>query len=239
VSEEFIPIFLIFFDLDALGQLAVGAVTHGHDDERLVLVDGTFTRVDQHAHPVGLQAVGDPHLLAGDDVVVAVLACAALDARHVAARAGLAHADAADHIPCDGGRQELPAQLVVAEAGERRRRHVGLHTDGHGHAAAFDVAQRFGHRHRIRVVESGAAIFLRLGEAEQAEFAQALEHLVRGENLRRLPFIDVGVDLVVDEALERLLDFQVFVGVVHGRLLCWLSLRARPAIQVDAGSSPA
>ncbi|MDF2467445.1 MAG: hypothetical protein K0Q43_5680 [Ramlibacter sp.] len=210
--------------LDALGQLAVRAVAHGYDHERLVLVRivarsaRPFARVHKHAHPVGLQAVGDPHFLAGDHVVVAILHGAALDAGDVAARARLAHADAGHHLARDRRRQELLAQLVAAEAREGRRRHVGLNADGHGNAAAMGVAQRLRHRHGIGVVQTRAAVFLRLGQAEQAQFTQALEHLVRRKYLRLFPFVDVGVDFFVDEALEGFLDFQVFVGVVHARL---------------------
>ena len=39
-----------------------------------------------------------------------------------------------------------------------------------------------------------------------------------GKDLGGFPFIDVGVDLGVDEALEGLLDLEVFVGELHGCL---------------------
>jgi hypothetical protein len=210
------PILRIFCaTLDALGQLAVRSVAHRHHDQALVLVDRPLARVDQHAHPVGLQAVGDPHLLAGDHIVVTVLARHAFDARHVAARRRLAHADAAHHVTGNGRYQKLPAQLVAAKARQRRGAHVGLHTDGHRHATTFDVAQRLGHRHGIGIVEAGASEGLRLGEAQQAQVAELLEHLMGGKDFGGFPFIDVGVDLGVDEALEGLLDLEVFVRVVH------------------------
>ena len=44
-----------------------------------------------------------------------------------------------------------------------------------------DVAERLGHHHRVRVVEAQAAVLLGLGQAEQAEVAELLEHLVRRE----------------------------------------------------------
>jgi hypothetical protein len=181
-------------------------------------VNGPVARVHQHAHPVGLQAVGDPHLLTGDHIVVTVLAGHTLDARHVAARRGLAHADAAHHVASNGRHQKLPAQLVAAKARQRRGAHVGLHTDGHRHATTFDVAQRLGHRHGIGIVEARAAKGLRLGEAQQTQVAKLLEHLMGGKDLGGFPFIDVGVDLGVDEALEGLLDLEVFVGELHGCL---------------------
>ena len=116
--------------------------------------------------------------------------------------------------PAMAGARNSRLQFVAAEARQRRRGHVGLHADGHRHAAAFDVAQRLGHGHRVGIVEPGAAVLLGLGQAQQAQLAQPLEHLVRGEDLRGLPFVDVRIDLLVDEALERLLDLEVFVGVV-------------------------
>jgi hypothetical protein len=58
------------------------------------------------------------------------------------------------------------------------------------------VAQRLGHGHRVGVVEAGAAVFLRLGQAQQAQLTQPLEDLVRGEDLGGFPFVDVRVDLL-------------------------------------------
>ena len=52
---------------------------HGHNDEAFVFVCGPFAGVGQQAHPIGLQAVGDPHLAAVDDVVATVFACCGFD----------------------------------------------------------------------------------------------------------------------------------------------------------------
>jgi len=136
-------LFDLFADFDALAQLAF--VAHGHHDQALVLVLGTIAGVDQHAHPVGLQAVGDPHLLASDHIVIAILARMAFDGCHVAARAGLAHAYAADRIAGNGRCQKLALELLTAKTRQRRRAHIGLHTNRHRDAAAVDMAQGFGH----------------------------------------------------------------------------------------------
>src|SRR5450830_1467841 len=215
--------------LDAWGEAAVVALAQGHHDQALVLVHRAFAGVDQHAHPVGLQAVGDPHLLAGDDVVVAVLARHALDAGHIAAGAGLGHADAAHRIARDGRGQELAAQFVAAEARQRRGAHVGLHANRHGHAAAVDVAQGLGHGQAVAVVQAGAAVGLGLGQAQQAQLPHLLEHLVGRKDLGLFPFVHMGVDLGVDEALERLLDFAVLMGELHGvSPFLWFMRGARP-----------
>jgi hypothetical protein len=88
------------------------------------------------------------------------------------------------------------------------------------------VAQRLGQRHRVRVVEAGAAVGLGLVEAQQAEVAELLEDLVRGKGLGRLPLVDVRIDLLVDEAAQGLLDLEVFVRVVSVR-----AGRSRPRSQ--------
>ena len=51
-------------------------------------------------------------------------------------------AQAEESIPGDGGRQEVPLELVAAVLRERRRGHVGVHADPHAHAAAPDVTRR-------------------------------------------------------------------------------------------------
>ena len=148
--------------------------------------------VGQQADPVGLGAVGDPHLAAVDDVVVAVGARIGLDRGDVGAGAGLGHADAGHRVARDRGRQEFAAHLVGAEPRQRRRRHVGLHPDRHRHPAAIDRAEFFRHHQRIAVVEPLPAELDRLVEPEKAEIAELLEQLVRRENVRLLPFVDDG-----------------------------------------------
>ena len=121
------------------------------------------------------------------------------------------------------GARNSRLQLIAAKARQRRRAHVGLHANRHRDAAAVDVSQRFGHRQRVGVVQPRAAVFFGLGQPQQAQIAQFLEHLVRRKDLRRFPFVHMRVDFFVDQALQRLLDFQVFVGVVHGLLSMMLN----------------
>ena len=71
--------------LNAFGERAATTVAHGHHHQAFVFVRRAVAGVDQHAHPVGLQAVGDPHFLAADHVVVAVFAGAAFDGGYIAA----------------------------------------------------------------------------------------------------------------------------------------------------------
>ena len=51
-------------------------------------------------------------------------------------------AQAEESVPGDGGRQEVPLELVAAVLRERRGGHVGVHADPHAHAAAPDVTRR-------------------------------------------------------------------------------------------------
>ena len=121
-----------------------------------------FARVDQHAHPVSLQAVGDPHFLAGDDVVISIFTCVAFDTGHVAASGGFAHPNAADHVARDGRGQKFGAQLVAAEACQRGGTHIGLHTNRHGDATTVDMTQSLGHGHAVGIVQARSAVGFRL-----------------------------------------------------------------------------
>ena len=77
------------------------------------------------------------------------------------------------------------------------------------------VAQRLGHGQRVAVVQPRPAIGLRLGQPQQAKVSQAFEDFMRRVDFLFFPLLDMGVDFFVDEALQRFLDFEVFVGVVH------------------------
>jgi hypothetical protein len=112
--------------------------------------------------------------------------------------------------------EELLAQLVAAEACQRRRGHVGLHADGHRHAAAVAFAQRLGHHHRVAEVEPGTAELLGVLQAQQAQVAQLLEDLVAGELLGRFPLGHEGVDLLAHELDDRVADLAVLGGELHG-----------------------
>jgi hypothetical protein len=77
------------------------------------------------------------------------------------------------------------------------------------------VAERLGHHHRVRVIEAGTAPGLGLGEAEIAQPAELAEDLVRREDLGGLPFVDVRIDLLVDERAD---CADLVLRVTHGRL---------------------
>ena len=160
---------------------------HRHADQRLVAMHLAVAGVGEQADPVGLHAVGDPHLAAIDDVIVAVGARIGLDRGDIGAGARLGDADAGHRIARDRGRQKFAAHLVRAKPRQRRRRHIGLHPDRHRHAAACDGAEFFGHHQRVAVIEALPAEFDGLVEAEEAEVAELLEQLMRRENVGSSP----------------------------------------------------
>jgi len=91
---------------------------HGHDDQALVLVRLVVAGVGQQADEVGTWRVGDPHLVAVNDVVIAVGPGVGLESRHVRAGTHFADADAADFFTGDGRAQEFLFLLGGAEAGQ-------------------------------------------------------------------------------------------------------------------------
>ncbi len=100
--------------------------------------------------------------------------------------------------------------------GKRRGGHVGLHTDGHRNGAATDVRKALGHRGRVGIIQSHAAVFEWLVDPKQAELAHFSEHLMGGEDLGLLPFIDMRVDLGIDEFLQCVLQCQMLRGIRRG-----------------------
>src|SRR5699024_4368472 len=78
-----------------------------HHDHGFVLVPAVAAGHAQQADPVALGAVGNPHFLAVDDIVVAVAFGRRGNAGHVGPGARLGYADAGDLIATDGRRQKL------------------------------------------------------------------------------------------------------------------------------------
>jgi hypothetical protein len=219
----------LFDDLHALGL-------HRDHDQRLVLVDRALASVGQKAHPVGLGAVGRPHLAAVDQPVAADAPGRGLERGDVGPGADFGDAEAGHVVAGDRRGEELLAQVVAAVAGEGGCRHVGLHADRHRHRAAIDVAQLLGHHHGVGVVEAHAAVFRGLVDAEQAGVAQLLEDFVRREDAVLLPLVDVRIDVLVDDGAQGAADLGVFRGELHRRPLC--RERATPVARLCRPHSP-
>ena len=161
------------------------------------------TRVDEQAQPVGLHGVGDPHLAAVDDVVVAVLARGGLDRGDVragaTARSPRSSRRARPRSPARG----TPGAARRCPSARARASPCRSDADRHGQRAAGAVAELLGEGDRERVVEPQAAELLGLGDAEQAELAELPEHLVRGEISGGLPGVDVRVQSPVRRSCGR------------------------------------
>jgi hypothetical protein len=179
-------------------------------------VDLSVAGVGEQAHPVGLRAVGGPHLAAVDHPVAAVAARRGLDRGDVRAGAHLGDAEAGDVLAADRGRKELAAQLVRAVAGEGRGRHRDLHADAHRHRAAVHAAELLGADHGVGEVETRAAEFHRLVDPQQARLAELGKQLVRRKDALALPLVDERVDLAVDQRLPGAAELFVLTSELHG-----------------------
>ena len=195
----------------------------GHHDQGFVDVGLVVGGVGQQAEEVGAGRVGDPHLGAVDHIVVAVLFGVGLDVGHVGAGVGLGHRDRGDHVTGDGRRQVVALELVGAEAGQGGRGHVGLHADGQRHAAAGGAADFLGDDQAVGIIQTHAAVFLGLGDAQQAQVAHLLEHVVDRETSRRFPLRHERVHLFLDKITHRAAQLFMFLSKQHGRFLCLLA----------------
>ncbi len=155
-------------------------------------------------------AVGDVRLGPVDDVLVAVADGAGLDPGYVGAGVRFGDAEAEDLLAANRRRGPLLLLLFGAEREDRGHRHVGLHREAHGQASAVGVDDLLGEHEARVVVAALAAVRDGLIEAEKAELAHAGEHPVRESVL--LPLLGVGLELLDDEAPDRLAQLLVLVG---------------------------
>ena len=103
-----------------------------------------------------------------------------------------------------------------AEVRQRGRTHVGMHGDAHRDAGGVGLAQLLAEDERVPEVQSLSAVLLGIGQAEHAEVAHLLEEVVRGEDARLLPLLDVRVDLFLDEAPHHLAEHLMLLRELHG-----------------------
>jgi hypothetical protein len=170
---------------------------------------------------VSADAVGDEGLGAVDDVAAVDLSGGRSKRRDVGPGAGLGNAQGSDQIPPYRWNQPALLLLLCAESPDRRRRDLRVSPDPGGDAAAAAGAGEL--LDPDGVVDVVAALPAVLGlvlEAEEAQLAAAVVQLAR-ELPGLVPLLDVGGDLLRDEAANRLP--QLLVLLREGRKQCALA----------------
>ena len=112
----------------------------------------------------------------------------------------LGHADARHHVARYRWGQKIAPHLVRSKAGERGGGHVGMRADPHPHPSGIDAPQCLVRDRGIAIVEPQPTEGNRLGNAQQPQIAERLEHPVRGKNPGLLPFIDERIDMLGDRS---------------------------------------
>ncbi len=181
---------------------------------------------------VGVDAVGDEHLGAVEDEIVAVAAGGGADALHVGAGVGLGDADGGDGVARDdaghvGGLLGVGARVEEVDGG-----HVGMDQHGDGEAGVGGAAEFLGQHGGGAGVHRRAAVFLGVADAEEAERAHLAEH-VAGDRAVNLPLVGVGLHLLGHEAAQ--LVAQHFVFLCQEQVLCHASSLDRRGVGAGSG----
>ena len=172
-----------------------------------------FVGPAQHRHQVGGAAVGQPHLLAVDHVIVAVALRPGADRRDVRAHARLGHGKRAAHLAGRHLGQEVVFLLLGAVLADHvGDDEVGVDDAGDRHPAAGDLLhhQRVGQQRLAQ-----AAVLLGNGQPEQAELLHPLHDLGRVLVLV-LKLAGDRDDLLVDELPHRGQDVPLNISQAFG-----------------------
>ena len=170
----------------------------------------------QHTEEVGLGRISDPHLAAVNHIVIAVFFGRSFYRGHIGARSRLGHGNTGDHIAGHRRRQKLPPQIVTAKAGQGRGRHIRLHAHRHGNTAAGGRAHFLAKYYLVTVVEAEAAVLLRFGNTEQADSGHFFKQFVGRKFTGSFPFVDMGVDLVVEKGPYGAPQLFMLFSKTHG-----------------------
>ena len=176
-------------------------------------------RAREHDHGIGEAAVRDPGLRAVQQPVVAVALGAHAEAGGVAAGVGLGERVAAELLAARERRQQPRLLLGGAVALDRCDRQARVHRDGDREAGVV-ARQLLDDEAERGVVESGAAVLLGHGHAQDAELGERAQrvdrHVVRG-----VPAGGVGGDLALAELAYERLHLALRVGQLgdHARMV--------------------
>ena len=170
---------------------------------------GALVGLDQGGDDAAAQAVGQPHLLAVDDVLVTFLGRAALDRRDVGSAVRLAHRERTADLAGRHPGQEVLLLLVGAVLADHvRDDEVGVDHAADAHPAAGDLLDDQGVRQQ-RLAET--AVLLRDHEAEQPHLLHPFDDRVR-ELVLVLEIGGVRQDLLVHEGPHGRQDFLLDVA---------------------------
>ena len=98
---------------------------------------------------------------------------------------------------------------------QRRCGHVHLHPEGHPDRPVVGSSELFSENDGEQVIGALAAVFRVVFEPEEPEFGHLGEQVVERHHPRRLPFVDVGVDLPFDVLPNDPPEVVVFLGERH------------------------
>ena len=167
-------------------------------------------RPGEHQHVIGDVGQRDPHLLAGEDVAVALLHRHGLDATGIAAGRGLGEAEGGDALALRL-RHEIARLLIVGAPAEESQR-VEADVDGQDDAQRrVHVLELFAGQAEGQVVHARAAVLRRHREAEQPQRGH-LRQEAAVERVRAIEVADTRGHLAAGPFAHRLLDQAVFVG---------------------------
>ena len=159
---------------------------------------------------VGQVAVGDPHLAAGDQPVVAVAHCAGLHVGRVGTAVRFGQTEAADHLA--GGHVRQPAQALFFAAEGVDRMHAQRTLHAHEAAnAGIATLQFLADQTVANRVEAATAVLLGQGGAQQAELGD-LRHQFMGEAALVESVADDRDHALVGEPRHRVLDSTLLIG---------------------------
>jgi len=89
--------------------------------------------------------------------------------------------------------------------------------------------------HSLRRNSTHAAEFDGLVDAQEAGIAQLLEDLVGGEDFVFFPFVDMWIDVLVDDGPQSAADLGVFRRELHGDLLSCRTAGLQARIMIMSG----
>ena len=173
---------------------------------------------------VGPSAVRDKSLRSVDHVVVAVLPRRGLHGRYVGTGVRLGDPQSTDLLPLNDRDEIFLSLLLGADNVDRRGGHVGLHHEGHVHAAALGARQLLAENHLVEVVARGSAHILRVGDAQEAHLPCSFEDPVR-EVFLLLPLLRMRGQFLLHEGshgLPKNLVLFLEPRALHVRFPPWL-----------------